>query len=206
MRGVMPFEKTIMDMKTLKFFAVLMAAFAMLVACEPVPSQGQKPGGENDTIPSDTLENPQDTIVEEEPLVIKLDWTGLSDSESANKTYEVGMANFHLGQFSVFILLTNKTSEDKTFTLKEVRHYDLTTAFAGFCTDNCYTGNGEAEQIWNLATVKAGETYLENKGGFDVTLMPMVSEKTTFKADFTLSDGTTEKSFTINYNYTPEAE
>ena len=89
----------------------------------------------------------------------------------------------------------------KTFTLKEVRGYDLTTAFASVCTSQCMPGNSQAEQTWELGSVAAGDMMQ-----VDLHLAPMVEAATTFPVEFTFSDGTDNVTFTVKYNYIPVAE
>ena len=62
-------------MKTFKFFAVVIAAFAMLVACEQQqPDPGTNNGGNTPDTPA--VENPDTPKVETPKVVIELPWGG----------------------------------------------------------------------------------------------------------------------------------
>ena len=80
-------------MKTLKFFAVVIAAFAMLVACEPqeTPTTDDNKPGTNDTTAVDTVPTLPPTQ-ELEKVAIDLVWG--SATEINGKVFEVGMANY----------------------------------------------------------------------------------------------------------------
>ena len=189
-------------MKTLKFFAVVIAAFAMLVACEPqeTPTTDDNKPGTNDTTAVDTVPTLPPTQ-ELEKVAIDLVWG--SATEINGKVFEVGMANYDelFYEMIVHVTLSNPTDEAKIFTMKEVRSYDLEKAMASVCISNCTPGNQKAEQDWQIGTVAAG-----SKVQVDLHLMPVTEEATVFPAEFTFSDGKEEVKFTLNYNYTPIAE
>lgn len=168
-------------MKSLKFlFVAVLAAFAF-VSCEknPEPGQGQEPGKEHTG-----------------KLVIN--WGNAADVNG--KTYEIGMASWSADTYELIlhVELKNNSDAEKEFTVKEVRKYDLTTAFASLCTSACMPGDGKPEQVWEIGTVAAGDVQT-----VDLHLAPMTDVATTFPAEFTFSDGTEEVKFNVNYNYTP---
>ena len=165
-------------MKSLKFlFVAVLAAFA-LVSCD------------NGT------EKPTETTEHTGPVV--LNWGKASDVNG--KTFEIGMKSWSADTYEliVHVELTNTLSDSKTFTIKEVRGYDLTTAFASLCTSQCMPGNSQEEQNWEIGTVDAGDMMQ-----VDLHLAPMVETATTFPVEFTFSDGTDNVTFTVKYNYTP---
>ncbi len=162
-------------MKSLKFlFVAVLATFAFVSCDTETPTGGDHEG----------------------PIV--LNW---GDAAEVNgKTFEVGMANWSADTYEliVHVELTNNSAEDKEFTIKEVRKYDLTTAFASLCTSACMPGDGKSEQVWEIGIVSAGEMQQ-----VDLHLAPMTEVATTFPAEFTFSDGTDNVTFTLNYNYIP---
>ena len=162
-------------MKSLKFLFVAVLAAFVFVSCEKTPTSDKFYEG---------------------PIV--LNWGNAADVNG--KTFEIGMDNWdaELSELVLHVELTNTASEEKTFTLKEVRKYDLTSAFASVCTVNCMPGDGKAEQIWSIGDVAAGEMQQ-----VDLHLSPMTEGDAIFTAEFTFSDGTEEVKFTVNYNYTP---
>ena len=185
-------------MKTFKFFAVVIAAFAMLVACEQQqPDPGTNNGGNTPDTPA--VENPDTPKVETPKVVIELPWGG-DVTEVNGKTFDVGMGNYDplTYELVVDVVLKNTTSEDKTFTIDEVRKYDLDKGFAALCISSCTPSNGEAEQTWEVGTVAAGEEI-----EIALHLTPAVTEAMTFPAEFTFSDGTDNVKFSVNYKYTP---
>ena len=183
-------------MKTFKFFAVVIAAFAMLVACEQKP-EPQPGGGETPDTPN--VETP-DTLQVEEKVVIDLTWGG-DVTEVNGKTFEVGMGNYDPNTYELIVdvVLKNNTEVDKTFTINEYRAYDLSTAMAALCVGTCSPGDmSKVEQNWEIGTVAAGEEL-----DIALHLTPLVTEAMTFPAKFTFSDGTDSVIFNVNYNYTP---
>lgn len=162
-------------MKSLKFLFVAVLAAFVFVSCE---------------------KNPEGPKFHEGPIV--LNWGNAADVNG--KTFEIGMDNWSADTYELIlhVELTNASSASKEFTLKEVRKYDLNSAFASVCTDNCMPGDGKAEQVWNIGNVAAGAMQQ-----VDLHLSPMVETATVFPAEFTFSDGTEEVKFTVNYNYTP---
>ena len=195
-------------MKAIKFFAVVIAAFAMLVACEqPQPDPGTNNGGNTPDTPA--VENPDTPKVETPKVVIELPWGG-DVTEVNGKTFDVGMGNYDplTYELVVDVVLKNTTSEDKTFTINEYRAYDLSTATAALCISSCTPWNKEAEQTWEVGTVAAGE---EIEIALHLTPLPEYDEATgksvykagVFPAKFTFSDGTDSVIFKVNYNYTP---
>lgn len=193
-------------MKALKFFAVVIAAFAMLVACEERPEPGKNPGGNNlDTSGVETPDTPgvetPDTPQVEEKVAIDLAWGG-DVTEVNGKTFEVGMANYEPLTYELIVpvFLKNETSSEKIFIVKEVRKYDVSKAIASLCVSGMCMPDQEmkAEKEWQTGTVKAGEEV-----EVALHLTPLVAEPMVFPVDFTFLDGTDEVTFTINYNYTP---
>ena len=163
-------------MKSLKFLFVAVLAAFVFVSCE---------------------KNPEGPKFHEGPIV--LNWGNAADVNG--KTFEIGMDNWSADTYELIlhVELTNASSASKEFTLKEVRKYDLNSAFASVCTeDNCMPGDGKAEQVWNIGDVAAGAMQQ-----VDLHLSTMVETATVFPAEFTFSDGTEEVKFTVNYNYTP---
>ena len=165
-------------MKSLKFLLVAVLAAFVFVGCEEKTPENTEHKG---------------------PTV--LNWG--ADTEVNGKTFEVGMASWSAETYEliVHVELTNTLADSKSFTLKEVRGYDLTAGFASVCTDRCMPGNSQAEQTWELGSVAAGDMMQ-----VDLHLAPMVETATTFPVEFTFSDGTDNVTFTVNYNYTPVAE
>ena len=165
-------------MKSLKFLFVAVLAAFTFVSCDQQSDQDLEHKG---------------------PIV--LNWGDAADVNG--KTFEIGMDNWSTETYELIlhVELTNTLSDAKTFTLKEVRGYDLTTAFASVCTSQCMPGNSQAEQTWELGSVAAGDMMQ-----VDLHLAPMVETATTFPVEFTFSDGTDNVTFTVNYNYTPVAE
>lgn len=162
-------------MKSLKFLFVAVLAAFTFVSCDQKPEQNLEHKG---------------------PIV--LNWGKASDVNG--KTFEIGMDNWSADTYEliVHVELTNTLSDSKTFTIKEVRGYDLTTAFASLCTSQCMPGNSQEEQNWEIGTVDAGDMMQ-----VDLHLAPMVETATTFPVEFTFSDGTDNVTFTVKYNYTP---
>lgn len=168
-------------MKSLKFlFVAVLAAFA-LVSCD---NGTEKPD--------------QKTETEEHTGPVVLNWGNAADVNG--KTFEIGMKSWSEETYELIlhVKLNNTSSEAKEFTVKEVRKYDLTTAFASLCTSACMPGDGKAEQVWEIGTVPAGEMQT-----VDLHLAPMTEVATVFPAEFTFSDGTDNVTFSVNYNYTP---
>ena len=185
-------------MKTFKFFAVVIAAFAMLVACEQQPDPGTNNGGNTPDTPA--VENPDTPKVETPKVVIELPWGG-DVTEVNGKTIEVGMGNYDPNTYELIVdvVLKNNTEVDKTFTINEYRAYDLSTAMAALCVGTCSPGDmSKVEQNWEIGTVAAGEEL-----DIALHLTPLVTEAMTFPAKFTFSDGTDSVIFKVNYNYTP---
>lgn len=187
-------------MKALKFFAVLVAAFAMLVACEPKGNEVDNGGGQlEDSLPSTPKDSVETPVTPAEKVIIHLNWGAATDVNG--KTFEVGMGNYDELTYEMVlpVALKNTTAEDKTFAVKEVRKYDLKSALASLCVDKCMGGDmTKAEQEWAPFVVKAGAEV-----EVALHLTPLVSEATIFPAEFTFSDGTEEVKFAVNYNYTP---
>ena len=126
-------------MKSLKFlFVAVLAAFA-LVSCD----NGNGPDKQTET--------------EEHTGPVVLNWGNAADVNG--KTFEIGMKSWSEETYELIlhVKLNNTSSEAKEFTVKEVRKYDLTTAFASLCTSACMPGDGKAEQVWEIGTVPAGE-------------------------------------------------
>jgi hypothetical protein len=158
-------------MKSLKFLFVAVLAAFVFVSCE------------------------QPAKYYEGPIVIN--WGDAADVNG--KTFEIGMANWEDEfQLVAHVELSNATSEAKTFTLKEVRNYDLADAFSAVCINQCMSSNGQNEQLWEIGTVEAGEVL-----GISLDLAPYVEEAKVFNSEFTFSDGTEEVKFVINYNFIP---
>ncbi len=166
-------------MKSLKFLFVAVLAAFTFVSCEKTP-EGQ--GGEG----------------KEHTGKLVINWGNAADVNG--KTYEIGMASWSADTYELIlhVELKNNSGADKEFTVKEVRKYDLTTAFASLCTSACMPGDGKPEQVWEIGTVAAGEVQT-----VDLHLAPMVETATVFPAEFTFSDGTEEVKINVNYNYTP---
>ena len=167
-------------MKSLKFlFVAVLAAFA-LVSCD----NGNGPD--------------QQTETEEHTGPVVLNWGNAADVNG--KTFEIGMKSWSAETYELIlhVELKNASSEAKEFTVKEVRKYDLTTAFDSLCTSACMPGDGKAEQVWAIGVVPAGEMQT-----VDLHLAPMTEVATVFPAEFTFSDGTDNVTFSVNYNYTP---
>lgn len=161
-------------MKSLKFLLVAVLAAFVFVSCE--------------TKGPDFYQGP-----------VELNWGNAADVNG--KTFEIGMDNWSVDTYELIlhVELTNAAASNKTFTLKEVRKYDLTTAFASVCTSACMPGDMQkTEQLWTIGEVPAGEMQQ-----VDLHLAPMVETATVFQSEFTFSDGTEEVTFTVNYNYTP---
>jgi hypothetical protein len=172
-------------MKTMKFLAAVILSALVFVGCDPVEPEGP--------------------TMHKGPIVVN--WGNASDVNG--KTFDVGMDNWdaEMYQMVVHMMLKNTTSEDKTFTLKETRKYDVEKASSTVCVTQCMSGKpGEVETEWPIGKVKAGETLNEGNGGVSIDLAPMVEEATMFTADFVLTDGVDEVKFTINYHYTPVVE
>ena len=165
-------------MKSLKFLFVAVLAAFVFVSCD---NKEPEPDGKD---------------FHKGPIV--LNWGNAANVNG--KIFEIGMDNYSAEstELIVHVELTNTTADAKTFTMKEVRKYDLTTAFPSVCTNTCMPGDNKAEQLWSIGEVAAGA-----KQQVDLHLLPMVETATVFQSEFTFSDGTDEVKFTINYNYTP---
>lgn len=165
-------------MKSLKFLFVAVLAAFVFVSCD---NKEPEPDGKN---------------FHKGPIV--LNWGNAADVNG--KTFEIGMDNWEDDfQLVVHVELSNATSSSKTFTLNEVRNYDLTDAFSAVCIDQCMSSNNEKEQLWEIGTIEAG-----SKLNISLDLAPMNTEEAkVFNSEFTFSDGTEEVKFTVNYNYTP---
>ena len=165
-------------MKSLKFLFVAVLAAFVVVSCD---NKEPEPDGKD---------------FHKGPIV--LNWGNAANVNG--KTFEIGMDNWSAETYELIlhVELTNTLSDAKTFTLKEVRGYDLTTAFASVCTSQCMPGNSQAEQNWELGSVAAGDMMQ-----VDLHLAPMVETATSFPVEFTFSDGTDNVTFTVKYNYTP---
>lgn len=171
-------------MKTLKFLVFALLAVFVFIACD-----NKEPG-------SGQPENPSGPEMHKGAIV--LNWGKSADV--AGKTFEIGMDNWveDAGELQVHLELTNESSESKAFKLLEVRKYDPAKAWSSVCASGsgCMGGDNQAEQEWDLQTIAAGEML-------DVQLHILPYEAGVFSADFTVTDGTDEVKFTINYNYTP---
>lgn len=180
-------------MKSLKFlFVAVLAAFAF-VSCEKNP----EPGKGNEPEPG-----------KEHTGKLVINWGNAADVNG--KTYEIGMASWSADTYELIlhVELKNNSGAEKEFTVKEVRKYDLTTAFASLCTSNCMPGDGKPEQVWEIGTVANGDVqtvdlHLAPLPEYDEATGEPVYKAGVFPAEFTFSDGTEEVKFNVNYNFTP---